>query len=128
MDAWNAAGRDPVAAAGREAVRAAEQTVGDAWIGRLLLAESETEAALGVRTRLRERAAGRLREAQRAGDLNDLVRAQIELEFADRAWGRAAEEYEHARSRLTAELALWSEATATRVGQAWADRSSAGRR
>jgi hypothetical protein len=129
MDAWSAAGRDATAAAAaREAIRTAEQTVGDAWIGRLLLTESEAEATVAVRTRLRERALGRVREAQRAGDLSTLVRAQLDLEFADRAWSRAVEEYELARRKLNDELALWSEATANRVGQAWADRSAAGRR
>lgn len=129
MDAWSAAGRDPAAAAAaREVIRTAEQTVGDAWIGRLLLTESEAEAAVGVRTRLRERAACRVREAQRTGDLNALVRAQLDLEFADQAWSRAVEGYELARGRLAEELATWGEATANRVGQAWADRSAAGRR
>lgn len=129
MDAWNAAGRDAAAAAAaREAIRTAEQTVGDAWIGRLLLTESEAEAAVAVRTRLREQAAARVFQAQRAGDLNALVRAQLDLEFADRAWSQAVEGYELARRKLSDELALWSEATANRVGQAWADRSAAGRR
>jgi hypothetical protein len=130
MAAWDgdAAGRDSAGAAARAAVRMAEQTVGDAWIGRLLLTEDEAETALDTRARLREQAAERVRGAQRAGDPAALARAQLELEHADRAWGQAVDGYERAHGVLTEEVALWTRATASRVRQAWADRSAAGRR
>lgn len=121
MDAWNTAGSGPGSAADREAVRTAEQNVSDAWIGRLLLAESETEAAVGACARVRERAAGQVRAAQRNRDLAGLVRSQAALENADAAWGRALETHECARGRLVRELAAWSEATARRLRQARAD-------
>jgi hypothetical protein len=70
---------------GREAVRTAEQAVSDTWIGRLLLAESEAETVVGACAHVRERAARRVRAAQRRGDLAALVRAQTDLELADAA-------------------------------------------
>lgn len=111
----------------REAVRTAEQTVSDAWIGRLLLAESEAEAVVGACARARERAAVKVRAAQQTGDLSGLARSQTDLERADAAWGQALAAHEHASGRLSRELAAWSESTAHRVRQALSDRSGAGR-
>jgi len=85
----------------RAAVRSAEQTVADAWIGQLLLAENEAEVAVGACTRVRNRAAEQVRAAQRSGDLAALVRSQCALERADRACSRALEEYIQARGRLS---------------------------
>lgn len=125
-------GREPdraaAGAAGREAVRTAEQTVGDAWINRLLLIEHETETTLGIRARLRDQAAERVHAVHRADGPGALLRAQIGLEHADQEWSRAVAAYELAREILTDELALWSHATASRAQQAWTDRSAAGRR
>ncbi|NUP48404.1 MAG: hypothetical protein HOW97_14015 [Catenulispora sp.] len=115
-------------AAAREAVRTAEQIVGDAWINRLLLIEHETEATLGIRARLRDQAAERVHTVRRADDPGALLRARLGLEHADRQWGQAVAAYELAREILTDELARWSHATASRAQQAWTDRSAAGRR
>lgn len=123
-----AIGPDPHWAAAREAVRTAEQTVSDAWLGRLLLAESEAEATVGACARTRQRAAERVRSAQRTGDLVALTRSQTDLEHADRAWGGSLAVYEHARAKLAHELERWADGTARRVREAWADRSIAGRR
>ena len=118
--------RKPEAAAARQAVRTAEQTVSDAWIGQVLLAECETEAVLGACTRVREQAAGRVRAAQRAGNLADLVRSQCDLELAEAARRRAVDAHERARIRLVHEVSAWSEGIARRVRQARADRPNAG--
>ncbi|GAA2063942.1 hypothetical protein GCM10009839_89190 [Catenulispora yoronensis] len=115
-------------AARRSAVREAEQTVADAWIGRLLTAESTAEAALGACERVRARVAAQLRAAQREGDLLLLGRTHQDLEGADRAWAQALEEYEHVRTVLDRELAAWADATAERVRQAWTDRPATRRR
>lgn len=123
MEAGDAAG-----AADREAVRTAEQTVSDAWIGRLLMDESEAEAVVGACARARERAAGRVRAAQQAGDLAGLAQSQSELETADDGWRRARAIHEQAHSRLARELAMWSQCTAHRVRQALADRAGGRRR
>ena len=112
----------------RHAVRTAEQTVADAWIGQLLLAENEAEVAVGACTRVRNRAAAQVRAAQRAGDLAALVRSQRALERADRACGRALEEYTQARNQLSDQLTEWACATQRRIRQAQEDRSGAGRR
>jgi hypothetical protein len=120
--------REGAGAADREAVCAAEQTVGDAWIGRLLLIESETEAIAGACARTRERAADRVRDAQRAGDLAALARSQSDLETADTAWGHALKAHRHARTRLSRELAAWSQSTTHRVRQALSDQPGALRR
>ncbi|MFL6114316.1 MAG: hypothetical protein ACJ786_23595 [Catenulispora sp.] len=109
-------------------MRTAEQTVADAWIGQLLLAENEAEVAVGACTRVRNRAAEQVRAAQRSGDLDALVRSQCALERADRACGRALEEYVQARTRLCEQLNEWACATRRRTRQAQADHSSAGRR
>jgi hypothetical protein len=114
VDAWNAAGPEPASAGDREAVGTAEQTVSDAWIGELLLAESETQVVVRACVRVRKRTADRVRTAQRAGDLAALVRAQ--------------QTHEHARARLAHELAVWSGGVARRGRQARADRSDARRR
>lgn len=121
-------GRERAEALGRDAVRRAEQAVGDAWIGHLLLAEAESEATVGACSRVRDRVAERVRAAQRSGDLHALVRSQEDLERADRAWGHALDVYDGARARLAHELALWTDATASRARQAWADRPAVGRR
>lgn len=123
QEAWDAAG-----AAEREAVRSAEQTVSDAWIGKLLLAESEAEAVVGACVRARERAAGRVRAAQEAGDPAGLARSQCDLEVADAGWGQALAAHKHAHTRLTRELSRWSQSTAHRVRQALADQPGARRR
>lgn len=136
MDAWDAGGhqwqnadsRDADGAARRQAVRTAEQTVADAWIGQLLLAENEAQVAVGASTRVRNRVAAQVRAAQRAGDLDALVRSQSALERADRACGRALEEYARARNQLSDQLTEWACATQRRIRQAQADRSGAGRR
>jgi hypothetical protein len=128
VDAWKSAQPEPAGAADREAVRAAEQTVSDAWLGRLLLAESEAEAVLGARARDRERAADRVRAAQRARNLTVLVQSQIHLERADAAWAEAMEAHERAGEVLARELRAWSEGTAHRVRQALSDQSGARRR
>ena len=125
---WNAIGPDHNWAAAREAVRSAEQTVSDAWLGRLLLAESEAEATVGACTRARQRAAERVRSAQQTGDLNALTRSQTDLEHADRAWGGSLDAFERARTKLADELESWAAGTARRVREAWADRAIAGRR
>ena len=109
-------------------MRTAEQTVADAWIGPLLLAEKEAEVAVGACTRVRNRVAAQVRDAQRTGDLDALVRSQYALERADRACGRALEEYVHARTQLSEQLTEWACATQRRIRQAQADRSRAGRR
>ncbi|GAA1987117.1 hypothetical protein [Catenulispora subtropica] len=123
MDAWEA-DEGSGGAADREAVRTAEQTVHDAWLGQLLLAEAESEATMAASTRVRHRVAERVRDAQRSGDLVSLARSQAELEHADRACGRALGEYAEARDQLARELAEWTDATAGRARQAWCDRSS----
>ena len=128
MDSWEATGSERARAEDHEAVRTAEQTVSDAWIGRLLLAETEAGAVLGACARVRERAAGRVRAAQRSGDLSALVRSQTDLEQADAACRRALEAHEHARDRLAREHRLWAEANARRARPAPAGRSSTGRR
>jgi len=112
-------------AEGRDAVRAAEQTVSDAWIGRLLLAESEAGAVLGACARVRRRAADRVREAQRGGDVAALARTQTELDIADAAQRRALETHERHRVKLAHELTAWSEALACRLHEARADGSAA---
>jgi len=111
-----------------EAVRAAEQAVSDAWIGQLLLAESETEAFLGAHTRVRQRAVKHVREAQRSGDLAALARSQTDLDLADAACGRAVAAHEHARTRLAHELTVWSRLTACRLRQARSDQARTRRR
>lgn len=128
MPGRDGSGRERAEALGRDAVRRAEQTVGDAWIGQLLLAEAECEATVSACSRVRDRVAERVRAAQRSGDLPALVRSQADLERADRAWGRALDVYDSARDRLEHELALWTDATAGRARQAWADRPAVGRR
>lgn len=128
MPERDGSGRERAEALGRDAVRRAEQTVGDAWIGQLLLAEAESEATVGACSRVRDRVAERVRAAQRSGDLSALVRSQADLERADQAWSRAVHVYDGARERLARELALWTDATARRARQAWADRPSVGRR
>jgi hypothetical protein len=136
VDAWDASGHqsrktdhhDADGSARRHAVRTAEQTVADAWIGQLLLAENEAEVAVGACTRVRNRVAAQVRDAQRTGDLDALVRSQYALERADRACGRALEEYVHARTQLSEQLTEWACATQRRIRQAQADRSRAGRR
>ena len=127
MNVWYIAGPEPVRAVDGEVVRAAEQTVNDAWIGRLLLAESEAEAVIGACVRARERAADRLRDAQQAGDLAALASAQSDLEVADTACGHALKAHGHAHTRLSHELAIWSESTAERVRQALPDQPGARR-
>jgi len=109
-------------------VQVAEQAVSDAWIGQLLLAESEAETVAGACARVRERAAARVREAQRAGDLAALARFQGDLEAADAGWGRAVADHERARDRLVRELSGWSAGVASRIREAWADQQNAGRR
>lgn len=121
-------GPEPGHADHRAAVHAAEQAVSDAWIGRLLLAESETAAILSACARVRERAADQVRTAQQAGRLAALAQSQTDLEFADAAWGRAVEAHRHARTRLARELETWSERTAHRVRQTLADRTDTRRR
>lgn len=126
MDSWDTADAGFSGPMYREAVRTAEQTVSDAWIGRLLLAESEAEAVVGACARERERAVAKVRTAQQNGDLPGLARWQTDLEQADAAWGRALAAHERASGTLTRELAAWSESTAHRVRQALSDRSGAG--
>jgi hypothetical protein len=131
MHEWDTTRHRPApspAAARREAVRTAEQTVNDAWIGQLLLAEAESEATAGACARVRDRAVDRVRSAQCSGDLVALVQAQSELERADRVCEHAALAYDDARDRLARELADWTDATAQRARQAWADRPAAGHR
>lgn len=131
MTTWNISGPDPTGAgdseadqeADHEAVRTAEQAVSDAWIGRLLVAESEADAVLGACARVRQRAADRVRAAQRAGDLAELARSQSDLELADAGWGRAIAARDHVGEQLARELATWSESTAHRVRQRLSDRS-----
>lgn len=127
MDSWDTADSGFSGPMYREAVRTAEQTVSDAWIGRLLLAESEAEAVVGACARARERAAAQVRTAQQSGDLPGLARSQTDLEQAHAAWGQALAAHEHASGRLSRELATWSESTAHRVRQALSERSGAGR-
>ena len=121
-------GPEPDRPEDREAVRAAEQEVSDAWIGRLLLAESETEAVLGACTRVRQRALARVRSTRRSDKLAEQAQAQTELDLAEAAWGRAVGAHEHARARLARELATWGEGTARRVRQALSDQPGTGRR
>jgi hypothetical protein len=121
MDSWeipgpgSAAGPDPRAATGFDAVIDAEQTVGDAWIGRLLLAESEAETILGACVRARRRAAERVQAARQAGDSAAHARSRTDLEMADTACVQAWEDHERAERRLVDELAAWSRSTATRI-------------
>jgi hypothetical protein len=113
---------------GFSGIQVAEQTVSDAWIGQLLLAESEAETVVGACARVRERAAGRVRAAQRAGDLAALIRLQGDLEAADAGWCRAVADHERARAGLVRELSGWSAGIASRVREARADQQNAGRR
>jgi hypothetical protein len=115
-------GSDSEPTSDREAVRTAEQAVNDAWIGRLLVAESQAEAVLGACVRTRERAAGRVRAARRSGDPAALARAQTDLRTADTGCGRAWEAHEAAGAELVRELRVWSRSTASRVRQTLTER------
>jgi hypothetical protein len=126
MTAPNAFGPEAAEAAAREVVRTAEQTVSDAWIGRLLSAESEADAVVGSCARVRERATDQVRAAQQAGDLTLIVHSQDSLELADAAWYRALDARAHAGTRLASELEMWSENTAHRVRQALSDQAEDG--
>lgn len=126
MSTWNAFGPEYARTEDRAAVRTAEQTVADAWIGLLLAAETETATILDVHIRARGRVANRVQVAQRAGDPAALARSQTELEIADAACHQASQAHERSADQLARELRTWSGATAQRVRQALTDRSSAG--
>lgn len=128
MNSGNSIGPGPAGAAAHEAIRTAEQAVSDAWIGQLMLTESEAEAVVRACARVRQRAADRVRTAQRTGDLAALAESQSDLETADAGWGRALAAQERAGAHLTDELAIWSESTAQRVRQRLSERSTAGHR
>lgn len=128
MNSGNCSGPGSAGAAAHEAIRTAEQAVSDAWIGRLMLAESEAEAVLSACARVRQRAAARVRGAQETGDLAALVASQNDLEIADAGWGRALAAQELAGAQLMDELAIWSECTAQRVRQRLSEGSGAGHR
>lgn len=119
----NSSGPESFRAASDEAVRVAEQTVSDAWIGQLLLAESESQTLLDACTHIRERTAGLLRAAERTDDPVTLARSRTALELAENAREKAYEVHERAADRLTHELMMWSHATARRVRQSLTDQS-----
>ena len=121
-DSDSSSDSDSEATSDREAVRTAEQAVSDAWIGRLLVAESQAEAVLGACVRTRERAAGRVQAAWRSGDHAALAQAQTDLRTADTGCGRAWEAHEAAGAELVRELRVWSRSTASRVRQTLAER------
>jgi hypothetical protein len=67
VDAWDAAGPEAASDGDRHAVCTAEQTVSDAWIGRLLLAESQAEIVVDACVRVRKRAGDSVRSAPSPG-------------------------------------------------------------
>lgn len=113
---------------GTSGIQVTGQTVSDARIGQLLVAESEAETVVGACARVRQRAAGRVRAAQRAGDLDALTRSQGDLEAADAGWGRALAAHERARAGLARELSAWSPGVASRIREAHSDQQNAARR
>jgi hypothetical protein len=109
------------AAAQREAVRSAEQTVADAWIGQLLLAEAEAEAVVSVCDRKRQLAVEQIRIARRAGDISALAQAQSAFHRAAADCDESLQDFHHAGTRLAEHLTDWACFTQRRISQRQAD-------
>lgn len=106
----------------RAAVRSAEQTVSDAWIGQLLLAEHEAHLTVDVCTRVRERLADRLRVARQVGDPPAIQETARRLDRADHACAVALDTYSESRDLLAEQLENWLRATRMRFREAQDDR------
>ncbi|MEY9894773.1 hypothetical protein ABIA35_004744 [Catenulispora sp. MAP12-49] len=114
--------RDGHGADQRAAVRSAEQAVGDAWIGQLLVAEYEAHISVDVCTRARQQLADRLRVAQRVGDPPAIEETARQLKRAEQACAAALDSYSESRDLLAEQLQNWLSATRMRFREAQADR------
>lgn len=108
--------------AGREAVRAAEQTVSDAWIGQLLVAEHEASVEAAECLRACGRLAARLVALQAAGDTAAVDELRERLERANGRSADAMADYDGVRDLLAQELEGWASTTRVRIAASRADR------
>jgi hypothetical protein len=123
MGPRNGWGEGPTAdPAGREAVRAAEQTVSDAWISQLLVAEHEASVEAAECLRACGRLAERLVALKESGDTVKIGELREHLERADRRSADAMADYDGVRDLLAQELEGWASTTRVRIAASRADR------
>lgn len=113
-------------AARREVVRVAEQTVSDAWMELLILAQQEAEITVAACRRACEELAERLLEAKGGSDLRTLTETQERFAQVVYALDKALDDQEQAQQIWAEEAEEWASCTERRLQEAEDDQHGEG--
>lgn len=105
-----------------DAIRAAEEIVGAAWMAGLAEAEGQAATARRVCTHMRDAAYELYCSAKDGGDTERLSASYQELAASQQALGRIRDRHDGLRQFAERERAAWAEAERTRALEVLADR------
>lgn len=108
--------------AAKEAVRAAEEVVGGAWMETLSDAEREAALAQRVCTHMRDTAYEVYRTAETTRDSEQIVASQRELAESQKALAKISDQHDGVRRFVGRQRTAWATAARDRAREALSDR------